>query len=351
MFDQIRKNIEIISLVVTVVDVLCAAIGIFGQFMDKPWFWGMYVSLSVFLIMCLVILILNGKEKKSKIEELENEMQKLQSDKDALNSDNKLLMENICTGLEFLSNQVTIEFIKGATAAEHKYKFIFSKKCRIVGENKWYSGQVYFNNQLQDENESESYYERNPISWEALNASARIRIFFPDGTFDERDAEIYAVAKSPRYFRFHIRYGTSEGRIDLSQYESFELIYSYEVPVTHWGSYINRTISYFGEPTKVFFRLKPMQSTKVKEQKKLASSFISEVSVYEKNLDADPSLLNHILCKEEQQTDGDRYLTLSVQLPQSRFKKYIVSWDPSVYFGKGFKKTTIARDTAELTAR
>lgn len=70
-----------------------------------------------------------------------------------------------------------------------------------------------------------------------------------------------------------------------------------------------------------------------------------------KNLDADPSLLNHILCKEEQQTDGDRYLTLSVQLPQSRVKKYIVSWDPSVYFGKGFKKTTIARDTAELTAR
>lgn len=173
----------------------------------------------------------------------------------------------------------------------------------------------------------------------------------PDGKFDEHDAEIYAVAKSPRYFRFHIRYGTDDGRIDPSQYESFELIYSYEVPVTHWGSYINRTVSYFGESTKVFFRLKPMQSGKVKERKRLANSFINEVLVYEKNLDADPSLLNHISCEEEQQTDGDGYLTLSVQLPQSRVKKYIVSWDPGVYFGKNVKRTTIARDTAELTAR
>lgn len=344
MLNQIKKNIDIISLIVTVVDILFAAIGIIGQFMDKQWFWGVFVSLSVILVICLFILIWTGKENKSRIEELQN-------DKDTLESNIKLLMENICSGLEFLSNQVTIEFIKGATAAEHKYRFIFSKKCRIVGENKWYSGQVYFNNQLQDESASESYYERNPITWEELNASARIRTFLPDGTFDEHDAEIYAVAKSPRYFRFHIRYGTSEGRIDPSQYESFELIYSYDVPITHWGSYINRTISYFGESTKVLFRLKPTQSAKVKERKRMANDFIREVSVYEKNLDADPNLLNHISCQEEQQTDGDGYLTLSVQLPQSRVKKYIVSWDPSVYFGKDYKRTTIAKDTAELTAR
>lgn len=344
MPDQIKKNISVISLVATVVDILLAVVGLIGQFMDKQWFWGVYVTLSVFLIVCLVVIVLDKREEEFRVKQL-------QEDKETLISDIKLLTANICSGLEFLSSQVTIEFIKGTTEAEHRYKFIFCKKCRIVGESKWYSGQVYFNNQLQNEEESESFYERNPILWEALNASARIRTFMPDGTFDEHDAEIYAVAKSPRYFRFHIRYGTDDGRIDPSQYESFELIYSYEVPVTHWGSYINRTISYFGEPTKVFFRLKPMQSGRVKERKRLATNFMSEVLVYEKNLDADPSLLNHISCKEEQQADGDGYLTLSVQLPPSRAKKYIVSWDPGAYFGKNVKRTTIARDTAELTAR
>lgn len=344
MLEQIKKNISIISLVATVVDILLVVIGLIGQFIDKQWFWGVYTALSVFMIVCLIVLVLDKRAEKSRIKQL-------QEDNDKLNSDIELLTANICSGLEFLSNQVTIEFIKGTTEAEHKYKFIFSKKCRIVGENKWYSGQVYFNNQLQNEEESENFYEKHPILWEALNASARIRTFLPDGTLNEHDAEIYAVAKSSRYFRFHIRYGTDDGRIDPSQYESFELIYSYEVPVTHWGSYINRTISYFGEPTKVFFRLKPMQSGKVKDRKKLATTFINDVLVYEKNLDADPSLLNHISCKEEQQTDGDGYLTLSVQLPQNRAKKYIVSWDPSTYFGKNVKKTTIVRDTAELTAR
>lgn len=341
MIDRIKKNISIISLVATVLDILLVVV---GPFMNKQWFWGVFATLSGLLIVCLIIALLDKENDKSRIAQL-------QEDRNALNTNIELLTANICSGLEFLSNQVTIEFIKGKTEAEHKYKFIFSKKCRVVGENKWYGGQVYFNNELQNEDESESYYEKNPITWEALNASARIRTFLSDGTFNEHDAEIYAVAKSPRYFRFHIRYGTDEGRIDPSQYESFELIYSYEVPVTHWGSYINRTISYFGEPTKVFFRLKPMQSGKVKDRKRLASTFINEVSVYEKNLDADPSLLSYVSCKEEQQADGDGYLTLSVQLPQSKVKKYIISWDPSVYFGKNIKRTTIARDTAELTAR
>lgn len=350
MLDQIKKNINIIALVVSVVDTFFTAIGIIGQFIDKPWFWGVYVALFVFLMACLAIMALNKKEDKTIIAGLQEDNATLQSDMDTLEDDITLLRANICSGLKFLSSQVTVEFIKGATKAEHKYKFTFCKECQIIGESKWYSGQVYFNNELLDEVESERYYENNPITWEALNASASIRTFLSDGTYNEHDAEIYAVAKSPRYFRFHIRYGTADGRIDPSQYERFELRYSYEVPVTHWGSYINRTISYFGEPTKVLFRLSPV-SSRVRDMKKFAYNFANEVSVYEKNLDADPNLLNYILCKEEQPQDGDRYLTLSVQLPQTRAKKYVVSWDPSVYFGKEFKRTTIARDTAELTAQ
>ena len=333
-----------ISSITSIVSIALVLTGKIEEWMKTPFYQVVFLMLSVALVFCTFYFIKNIKKYKTIRGQLE-------AQNNILTEDVNLLRENICFGLEYLANDVNIEFIKGKKAEDNKYKLTFHKKCRAIGECKWYSGQVYFNNQLQDEKASEKFYFENQISWVDLNATARIRTYSLDGASKDHDADIYAVAKSPRYFQFHIRFGTSEGRINPAEYESFEIIYSYEVPITHWGSYINRTISYFGEPTKVNFNLnlEAIDIKKAKSQETFVKRFMDEILVFEKKPDQDPTLLSSdtFSCKRE----GANSDCVVIELPKTRAKKYIVSWNPQSYFGKDCQKTEIKRDSAELTAQ
>ncbi len=349
--DFIKDKIGYISLGVSAVNLLTAIIGLITKLFSQPWFQGVYIAFSLLVLLCFGYLLHEKKKNTKAIEDLkiekDEEINKLESEKTDLSNENYLFKSNICSGLELLSNKVTIEFIKGSTPSDCKYKLTFCKTCRVIGENKWYSGQVYFNNKLFDETESEDFYEKNRIDWETLKASARIKTYQYHPYMEVvQDAEIYAVAKSSRYFQFHIRYGTSGGRIDPKKYDKFEIIYSYEVPISHWGSYINRTVSCFGEPTEVVFKL--CKNGRAKQQREFAHIFSDSVCVYEKKLDDEPSLLDSVHC-EEPELDGE-YINIRVKIPSSRAKKFVVSWDPSKYFGKDFQRTEIVKDSAELTA-
>jgi len=165
------------------------------------------------------------------------------------------LEKHICKGVRFSRNDVTVFF----DTQKKLYRFTFVKVYKIISrEHRWFSGQFYCNKFHTDTVESTKFYEKNKerISWDSLNFKASIAVkgSRKSNITIPMPVVVKCVAGDGNYKRFNVQYHSSCGKYYKCQIgDEVTLEYTYEVPMDCWGSYINRTISYFKEKWKVTF--------------------------------------------------------------------------------------------------
>lgn len=197
---------------------------------------------------------LTENELQEKEEILSSErarLQQLTQEKEEEQNKRKILELLVCDGKQYLSNKATIKF----DLNNKKYKLYFEKRYIIISDAiKWYEGQFYSNKYLDSAEKSQSYYQDNPVEWSTLNIAAELRFKnVNDKNFSNtKQLAILQIAEGNNYKKFHIQYNTKKGdRLPIKKGAEIILNYSYEVPVSLWGSYLNRYISYWCEAAEV----------------------------------------------------------------------------------------------------
>ena len=101
-----------ISSITSIVSIALVLTGKIEEWMKTPFYQVVFLMLSVALVFCTFYFIKNIKKYKTIRGQLE-------AQNNILTEDVNLLRENICFGLEYLANDVNIEFIKGKKNYEH----------------------------------------------------------------------------------------------------------------------------------------------------------------------------------------------------------------------------------------
>jgi hypothetical protein len=250
------------------------------------------------------------------------------------------LQRLICNGKKFTENKAKVFFDE----ENQKYDFSFVKQYQVISDNiKWYSGQIYLNTLPQDPQRSREFYGtesvRDSISWEHLGFNACINCVDCNGTekYINLPVKCECVAESANYKTFNIYYegiGTS-GILDIQKGDVITLFYSYSVPVLYWGSYLNRTISYFKEATSVILS---------GSQKGLLKDDYFYVVKRSSDKREEDVILNSV--NFEKQEDGKSYC---VQLP-NECAQFAVFWDAESIFELDGINTPLSRDNCQITS-
>lgn len=136
-----------------------------------------------------------------------------------------------------------------------KYKFEFEKRYTIVIDTNpnFFNGQFYANKFLGKKNEAKKYYEKNKIMWDDLKFYAVLKYKGPnDKSFSEyKKLLVEPVTDNTNHIPYRIYYKTKDSDIPTLQNTEIILKYGYEVSAEFWGSYLNRTLSYFEEDASV----------------------------------------------------------------------------------------------------
>ena len=194
-------------------------------------------------------------EQEDEIQSLVRQKEALERQKGVLKDQVAVLEQLICKGIKFLRNDAMVFF----NTQKQLYEFTFTKEYEIItGNHQWFSGQFYCNRFQTDRKKSTAFYKKHSakISWNQLNFRASITVKASNKKPSKlMPALVECVAESANYKQFNIKYASAD---ELNHYEckindTVILEYKYEVPVDCWGSYLNRTISYFNETWKVTF--------------------------------------------------------------------------------------------------
>lgn len=175
------------------------------------------------------------------------EMQNVQANVELIDKVD-LLETMIYDGKKYLANHAYVRF----NTKKKKYELKFVKQYKIIGDDtSWYSGQFYGNKYKDNPKKSKEFYDKNFIRWEDLKFQAFVKVFDSENKVKQNRVEVLVecVAESSNYKTFNIKYINKKVNtsLDIRKGDSIELEYSYEIPVYYWGSYLNRTISYFRE--------------------------------------------------------------------------------------------------------
>jgi Predicted phosphohydrolases len=159
-----------------------------------------------------------------------------------------ILEKMIYDGKKYFTNHAFIKF----NTKEKKYELKFKKRYEIIGdEPSWYSGQFYGNKYKNNPQRSKEFYDKYFIKWEDLKFRAFVKVLDQENEVIQSKVEVLVecVAESSNYKTFNIKYINKRLNTNLNVHKGniIELEYSYEIPVFYWGSYLNRTISYFKE--------------------------------------------------------------------------------------------------------
>lgn len=307
-------------------------IGIISAFFTENSFVGKVVFIVATLIMFVVACFLALRYKKFiNADKRNNELSEEINNK---NSIIDLLEQNIHQGVKYTNNEVIVTLDKN----KKLYRFEFIKEFEIISDNspRWYSAQFYANKILKDKNESKEYYENNIIKWEDLKVRATISYLHPGS--QKFTNPVYLVIDNitdeNNYIPFNIQYITFRDKrtLNIKKGTKVKLKYCYNVPIHLWGSYLNRTISYFGEPTVV--RLKHATDT----------DFDIKVSSLN-GIDCAPlDTEDYIITIDEE----NEYTVRTITLKSYPFAKYRVWWDSEKYF-ENDETTEDTADNSQLT--
>ena len=250
-----------------------------------------------------------------------------------------LLEKEICKGNKYIRNEATVIM----DIEQKKYIIEIKKEYEIISENiKWFECQFYCNKILTNADEALKNYRNDPVTWEELNirASLQYKNSEDPNYFPPKHVRVKRVAEGHNYKQFHIEYKTEEGDpLDVKKGTQIILTYKYEVPVTKWGSYLNRYVTYWGEATKI--------SIACKDEQKLRKN---ELKLYKTNSNGCPV----IDPKSGQWNDtfiNDLYYRELKIEPPIRCCKYLVSWNANEFFNiVGVDlNTQIGEDQLQLT--
>lgn len=179
------------------------------------------------------------------------------------------------------------------------------------------------------------------MTWEDLNIIASISYKKPDEKFfSERiQVKVLHAAEGNNYKQFHIEYTTLDGyKLDICRGCEISLEYSYEVPCTLWGSYLNRYISYFKENTTICL---------ASIEKKVLNS--ANVHLFKANhLDGKPVIQQHISTKQNYEHSTSEHQII-ISLDTDCSGKFIVSWDANAIFKEKDLNSEIQIDQSQLT--
>ncbi len=313
------------SIFFKVICIVDTFIGVGSLFFVEKYSVAKIAFIIAFIVMCIIVCAIAFRFKMFIKSEKRNK---------ELENTRMILEKNIHNGIKYTKNEAIITFDK----AKSEYRFEFIKEYEIISDNfsKWYSAQFYANKFLNDKDKSKKYYEENPIKWDKLHVRAQISICNPeDNEFSEyQHMRISNVTNESNYIPFKILYTTYRRNraLNIKKGTKVKLKYCYNVPVSLWGSYLNRRISYFGEDTSVILKHAPDTELEIKV------SLLSEPS-------GNPIDINNF--KKTKDREGD-YDTDCIILEPKPFAKYRIWWDSSEYFEKD-SATEDTMDTSLLT--
>ena len=152
-----------------------------------------------------------------------------------------------------------------------------------------------------------------------------------------RQLAVLQIAEGNNYKKFHIQYNTKRGdRLPIKKNAEIILHYSYEVPVSLWGSYLNRYISYWREPTEVVLICK--DGDKLKNE---------NIKVYK----GDHTTGYPYIFKEDNfeidTQNGQTFCT--IKLPNDNSGKYSIWWNADEIFNMQNLNTNMTDDHSQQT--
>lgn len=251
---------------------------------------------------------------------------------------NFLLRKLVCGGVEFTFNEASINFDK----LNKKYDFEFEKHFVVLIENlRWFKSQFYANKILNSYDEALKYYENHIIRWTDLDIHAYIsyqknpKINFT--SFEE--IKIRNYSEQGNHMPFDILYETITGtNIELPVGTNVIIKYKYSVPIEIWGSYINRSSTFFNERLKL--NLKHLNDLDFK-----IFELQNDINGLEGNL-IEPNALSYSIEKKVDPVTG--IITESIILPQKRCGRWRIFWDSAKYYSDDFN-SVYGRDLLKQT--
>ncbi len=250
-----------------------------------------------------------------------------------LYSTNRTLWRAIENGFKYTFNRATVTIHSDL----NKYKFEFEKHFTVIapGAPDRYSGQFYCNNHLENADEMHHYYASNPLRWSDLNVAASLTQVGKD---PERQASyglvIEPATDNANFIPYNILFKSRmrPEKIEMPVGSRWILRYRYEVPASHWGSYLNRWLTFFAEKTEIVFE-QPLQD-----------DIDAGLRVWElKPPDQAPVEISAPIYKRIE-VDKVRY---TVKFPQKRRARYRLTWDSKQLLN--VPVTANVQDTAQLT--
>lgn len=243
------------------------------------------------------------------------------------NRENELLKELIYSGFEYICDEaeVTIDKVRG------EYRIECSKTLRIIASNvDGFNTQVYANRYVGRSEIADYYYSHNWIDWDSLKIEAFVAIDRgpEEGVITEK-LVIKQLQRTGNYIPFRIEFKSLiDGEpVVFRVGDIIQLNYSYTVSNKYWGSYINRSSSYFGEKLVV----------------SLVHDGEIDYHVYE-ILYSENRLRELQKYEYSTQRSGNRDI---INLPEKRNGRYRITWNARGYFGD-VENSDLAIDTSKL---
>lgn len=249
--------------------------------------------------------------------------------------DNHRLRQHIHDGLKYTKNRVKIT----VDIKRQVYRFSFEKHFIVISHErpKWYKGQFYCNRYLENSEQTRDYYKANTPKWSQLNVFANLK-YCPPNSFSYSQPiklKVVPITDDSYYIPFHIHYeGTSGSNSTISLVRGTKVIlnYGYEVSAQLWGSYLNRTLSFFGEPTQVIFQYPYINGDDI------------EVSLHRLSpTDGTPERIK----KCEVTSLQDNKIVYEIDLPRISFAKFRIWWDSESLLD--IQKTNNTADDSHMT--
>ena len=287
------------------------------------WSYLKYVFLVILLVSSIILFIIFSKTQAK--------FQDMLDDKETVAELEKL----ICNGNRFKYNEVTVHF----DSIKKQYNFVFVKEFEIIDDCvEEFETQFYANKFLNDVVGAKAFYDKNIIKWEDLKVQAYLQFKRGDEyEIEQIPLEIINVKGHGNYIPFKIRYiefGTNT-KITLNKGDCVKLTYSYDVPIKFWGSYINRTVSYFGEKTVIVLDYDS------------ANNLDSRIEILDKN--GQPTKISKEDYEQRDNIDGHKTHRIYTIKNHATSHRYRIKWNSSNYFGDGEVDTIDAKDDLGLT--
>lgn len=241
----------------------------------------------------------------------------------------------VCNGKKYLDSKATVSFDIGFK----KYILSFEKRYIIISETiKWYEGQLYCDRFLDSLEKSKEYYKTHRLDWAALNFQAKLKYKNTEDTHFSREIQVIVlcIAEDNNYKKYKIQYMTKDGdKLNIKQGTEIILNYSYEVPVSLWGSYLNRYISYWDETACVKFTCT--------DYLQISKEYFK---VYQTGKNGEKYLCEDAVVSEDNLENRNEII---FSLPQKAASQFSIWWDADRIFGVEGLNTIMVADKSQLS--